>query len=112
MGYYFQGERTEGPNGFSYFKCEYEGSVRTDSFCDSNGGPVTITAEDPFLSEAVIPAFYSEEFPFLTGRPVPAGVSSEDETTETDGRVKKQKAGQKNYNPQSRYQDSNIDPAE
>ena len=112
MGYYFQGERTEGPNGFSYFKCEYEGSVRTDSFCDPNGGPVTITAEDPFLSEAVIPAFYSEEFPFLTGRPVPAGVSSEDETTETDGRVKKQKAGQKNYNPPSQYPDSNNAPAE
>lgn len=112
MGYYFQGERTEGPNGFSYFKCEYEGSVRTDSFCDPNGGPVTITAEDPFLSEAVIPAFYSEEFPFLTGRPVPAGVSSEDETTETDGRAKKQKAGQKNHNPQSQYPDSYSDPAE
>ncbi len=112
MGYYFQGERTEGPNGFSYFKCKYEGSVRTDSFFHSNDDPATISAEDPFLSEAVIPAFYSEEFPFLTGRPVSAGVSSEDETTETDPKVKKQKAGQKNYNPQSKYPDSNNDPAE
>ena len=73
MEYLKDGELVMGPNKFSYLICEYDANMpskRTDKFFDTNGKPVLITARDPFLSDAVIPAFYSEEFPYLVGLPV------------------------------------------
>lgn len=83
MAYYLAGEPATGPNGFSYFKCEYKDeSTRKDTFYRTDGQEVTVTAHDPFLSDTVIPAFYSYEFPYLIGRPNPDTVAGPGQSTE------------------------------
>ncbi len=72
MEYLKDGKLATGPNKFSYLICEYDDqnpSRRTDTFYGTDDKPILITARDPFLSDAVIPAFYSEEFPYLVGLP-------------------------------------------
>ena len=72
MAYYLAGKRAMGPNGFSYFICDYtDESTRTDTFYTVDGQKANVRAADPFLSSAVIPAFYSFEYPYLTGIPNP-----------------------------------------
>jgi hypothetical protein len=83
MAYYLGGEPATGPNGFSYFTCEYPNeSTRKDTFYRTDGQPVTVTAHDPFLSDTVIPAFYSYEFPYLIGRPNPDTAAGPGQSTE------------------------------
>ena len=70
MAYYLAGKRAMGPNGFSYFICDYTNeSTRTDTFYRVDGQEANVRAADPFLSSAVIPALYSFEYPYLTGIP-------------------------------------------
>ncbi len=73
MEYLKDNKHVMGPNKFSYLICEYDPKdpkKRTDTFFDTGGNSVSITARDPFLSDTVISAFYSEEFPYLVGLPV------------------------------------------
>ena len=116
MAYYLAGEPATGPNGFSYFTCEYlDESTRIDKFYGKDGKQVNVSAADPFLSSAVIPALYSYEYPYLTGIPNPdTGSAGEvgENAAAGPGLPTENQAGtqQRDPNSQSNYRQERSEP--